>query len=369
MSELTAENSEAEDAEAEGEERTRPTEQLALVLTRPGKLEALALPPPAEPRLEGDLVVRMEYSAIQPLDTQMLSGVQGIRPSPSTVLGSDGVGRVVSSLCERLPAGSRVVFLYRRFGVDCGCWRSEVSLSTGSACVALLPTTLAPQVAAAGLTSSVLALACLRHFSAGALAMVTGAAGAVGLTLVQMALLRGMRVVALLRGSERASWILQEYGALGTLSVVDCDEEGWCELAASLCDGGPEEGGGADILLDGIGGPQVIQAVGLVRPKGSLVIYGAIAGLPDSDLLDEAVKRRSLRLIRESTRSVLEMRDAEVQLERVLDLMAAEKLRPHAWQMVPWRDAMNSLVPQPVWSSHESQLSRGTRIGRILLKF
>lgn len=345
--------------------------QMALVLTRPGALEVKATPSSLPDTLgEGEVQISMLYSAVQPLDTMMLLGAQGPRPSPSTVLGSDGVGIVERSACERLPQGSKVAFLYRRLGVHCGSWRRELVLSVDDACVVCLPGDLAPQVAAAGLTSAAVALASLRHFEAGQQVIITGAAGACGISLVQLALLRGMRVIAFIRGDERGSWLLEEYGASGQLSVIDCSDPSWLQLTTTLCNGTPEEGGGADGVIDGVGGSQVVEMANeLLRPRGTLIIYGATAGPADEGELLAASKRRKLRWLQEGARSLLESEDAEVQLQDSLNLMASNKYRPHCWHLSPWSDAMHCLVPQPAWSEYESQLSHGERVGRILLRF
>jgi len=343
------------------------------VLRETGVLEVREVLAPDELEAEGGVIVNVEYSSVQPLDSEMLAGKCGPEPGIDAVLGSDGVGTVARSTWAAFPEGTRVAFVYRRFGEDCGSWCREVALTDELACVARLPDTVAAQVAAAGLTASVLASACLRHFDAGMQLVLTGAAGAVGATLVQMALLRGIRVVALLRGTERGSWLMREYGHLGTLAVVDLseeeEEERWADLASVCCGGEPEEGGGADGLLDGVGGPQLAPALArLVKPRGAFVSFGALAGPPDEAAVAEAVKARALRVIREGATSVLQRRDAAAQLAANLELMAAERLRPHAWQLVDWRDAMHTLVPQPPWSPHVSQLTPGARIGRILLK-
>merc|ERR1712176_444655 len=135
--------------------------------------------------------------------------------------GFEGVGTVVCSRSAAFPVGTRVGFIFRRFREDFGCWRNTVALSPERACIVQIPGSLALQEVAAGITSTLTAFACLRHFNAGSIIIVPGACGAVGLALLELAALRGMRAVGLLRGAERTSWIAKELGASGRVFAVD----------------------------------------------------------------------------------------------------------------------------------------------------
>lgn len=334
------------------------------VLVRPGDLQLRPLP---LPDLEDDeVLLRMDYASVQPMDGRVLGGE--CSAGPAAIPGVDGVGTVVRSRCGRFAAGDRAAFVYRRFG-DHGSWRRHVVLSPARMLAVAVPVDLEPQVVAAGLASTCAALACLRHFRAGDTLVVSIAAGAVGLALVQLAALRGLRVAALLRGSERLGALVERCGALGAVGFVDCAEEGWEDLAAALVGQGAE-GEGADGFVDGCGGELRLAVAGrLVRVQGTVVLYGAIAGEAELGAISAA---RRLTVFREGVSSFCPARDATEQLEGAIRLMARGDYRPGIWQLVGWRDAPHCLVKQPMWGRYPSQLpggpGGGRRIGRIILK-
>lgn len=347
----------------------------ALVLSSPGELELQAVP---KLGLEGHgIIVQMDYSSIQPLDGEMFFGRCDIACSSDAILGCEGVGRVAeTSDPEEFPIGCRVAFIYRRFGEEAGCWRTEVLVDSKSACVVRLPTNLAPQSAAAGLTSTVLALACLRHFKAGDCVIIAPACGGTGLSLLQLAMLRGMRAIGLLRGSARLSWISREYGASGLLSLVDVLEDSWVDLLGALVGapaGGAENAsdgsGGADGIIDGCGGHILLESASVLRPRGCIVRFGSVAGGTDEAALNSFAQGQQLRIVNESARNALEASDCERHLEGTLQSMAKGHYRPNCWQLVEWQHAMQTMIPQLPTSRFATQVSSGKRVGRILLKF
>jgi len=340
---------------------------LAVLLKDKNDCAVQTVEPPRDLQ-QDEILVQMEYSSVQPFDSHMLTGQ--IEISTPHIMGIEGVGSVTQSQCSDFPEGTRVSFIFNKYTEDFGCWCTSVVLSQKRACIATVPRDLAPQEAAAGITSSLTALACLRHFTKGSVIVVTGACGAVGLALTQLALLRGISVIALVRGSSRVSWLMQEVGPLGTLSAVDVTTSDWWKLAAMLCDAGDAgEASGADGVIDGVGGVLLPQsAEHLVRIRGKLITYGAVSGQPDKTVMDTVIQNRALQVIHEGANCFLRSKDAVKQFQALLELMKAGKYRPRPWELVHWHKAPNCLVPQTAWSGFVSQYTEG-RIGRIIIKF
>mmetsp|Transcript_9816 Transcript_9816/g.14411 ORF Transcript_9816/g.14411 Transcript_9816/m.14411 type:complete len:368 (+) Transcript_9816:26-1129(+) len=317
-----------------------------------------------------EIVVAMEYSCAQPLDMEMFRGKLG-DPSTPKVLGCDGVGKVLKSGNEDMyPVGCLVAFVYRNLGEDSGSWQNEVLLNTEeSACVVRVPVDVTPQIVAAGLTSTFVAVACLRHFKAGDTIVMAPAFGGVGICLIQQALLRKVRVVALGRGSERGIWLCEHYGKLGGLSVIDVTEDDWTNLLYTLCGTDaldPESG--ADGMIDGCGGDLLPTAAQAVKAKGMLISFGSCTGEVDQAALDAVIEQKQLHVARESAQRAMASSDAAAFLSSSLSLMVEGKYIPHCWQMGDWRNARECLVPQRLGSRFPSLCNGGSKIGRIILK-
>eukprot|EP00928_Gymnodinium_smaydae_P016672 TRINITY_DN16295_c0_g3_i1.p1 TRINITY_DN16295_c0_g3~~TRINITY_DN16295_c0_g3_i1.p1 ORF type:complete len:418 (+),score=88.39 TRINITY_DN16295_c0_g3_i1:93-1256(+) len=345
-----------------------------LMVTGPGVLE-FSEEDPNQPLRLGEIEVRMEYSSVQPQDTEMLQERED-RPFPYEI-GFDGVGTVITSRNDDFPVGDRVAFAYRDRTKDYGCWRAKVVVDNTRACICTVPLNLVPQEAAAVITSALTALACLRHFAGtrhapGAVVVVTGACGAVGLSMIQEATRMGMRVVALVRGGYRCGWLEKELGGIcqNRVSAVDVTAPRWEQLAASLC-----ANDGADGVVDCVGG-DLLEPIArhLLRKKGKIVRYGAVAGEPEPEGLASAVRAAELQLIHENIGSVLQASDASQHLLSVLKRVAARESKAIIWQSANWRDAAECLVAQPPWSKYPTLFDmerpwEERRCGRIILKF
>jgi len=101
--------------------------------------------------------------------------------------------------------------------------------------------------------------------------VVTGASGGVGTALVQLAKLRGARVLAITSSAKMSD--LQE---LGADVCVDRTSDDLAETVAVAAEG--LDGGGVDVLADVVGGPDFAPLLEVVRRGGRYTTAGAIAG-------------------------------------------------------------------------------------------
>ena len=104
--------------------------------------------------------------------------------------------------------------------------------------------------------------------SAGETVLVTGASGGVGSGLVQLARLRGARVIALVGSGKE-----DQARALGTESVITRDTGNLPAAVAKVADGRP-----IDVVADVVGGDVFADLLNVLRPMGRYVTAGAIAG-------------------------------------------------------------------------------------------
>lgn len=95
---------------------------------------------------------------------------------------------------------------------------------------------------------------------------VTGAAGGVGLTAVEIGHLLGARVIASVRGAEKA----QIARAAGADQVIDSEAPDLKQALRAL--------GGVDVTYDTVGGPAFDAAMRATRPGGRMLAIGFAGG-------------------------------------------------------------------------------------------
>jgi NADPH2:quinone reductase len=176
-----------------------------------------------------------------------------------------GVVRRAAAAGGGPPEGARVVAV-----VDWEGWAERVAVPVSR--VAVLADDVSFEQAASLPIAGLTALRALRLGGAllGRRVLVTGATGGVGHLAVQLAVAAGGRVTALVSGAEREA----EARALGAHDV-----------AISLHD---ESLGPFHLVLDGIGGRTLTEAVHRLAPGATLVTYGALAGPAELALPDFA---------------------------------------------------------------------------------
>lgn len=256
----------------------------------------------------GEVLVRLAASVIGHHDLAVAGGKLPVRPTLPFVPGLEGAGRVESVGddvdLERFPIGAFVRVFAGGLGVTRpGTWAEYVVAPARFATP--VPERLEPAVAAA--CGSVALTAWAAAFDVGGLRPdesvgVTGAAGAVGSLVLQLAAQHGVsRTVAWVRSPDRAVALPP-----GTEVVTAGDP-----------------GEPVDLLVDTVGGPLLATRLHSVRPGGRAVLVGYTAGervcfeLPD--LLAADVSLLPLNMMRRRLPQDLE--------SHLLDAFAARRLR------------------------------------------
>ncbi|MFN3576287.1 MAG: NADPH:quinone oxidoreductase family protein [Tabrizicola sp.] len=114
--------------------------------------------------------------------------------------------------------------------------------------------------------TSHLALTHTARLRAGETLFVTGAAGGVGLTAVEIGKRLGARVIASARGKDR----LEIARAAGADVLIDSEAPGLKEALRAE--------GGVDVVYDAVGGPAFDAALRACRPEGRLLAIGFASG-------------------------------------------------------------------------------------------
>jgi NADPH2:quinone reductase len=169
--------------------------------------------------------------------------------------GQDISGIVVNAAADGSgpKEGTRVVGL-----VDWNGWAERAAVSTHR--LAALPDTVSFGQAASLPVAGLTALRTLRHGAPllGKRVLITGAAGGVGNLAVQLALASGAEVTAIASGARG-----QPVAALGAQTVID-------DITKAS--------GKFGLILESAGGASLKAALGLLEPKGIVVVFGNSSG-------------------------------------------------------------------------------------------
>ena len=103
---------------------------------------------------------------------------------------------------------------------------------------------------------------------AGETVVVSGAAGAVGQTVGQIAKLKGCRVVGIAGGPEKCDWVVKELGFDACIDYKNSD------VRKGLKEHCPD---GVDIYFDNVGGEILDMVLAKINRKARIIICGAIS--------------------------------------------------------------------------------------------
>src|ERR1700674_2510769 len=236
---------------------------------------------------DGRVLVRITAAGVTPLDHTILSGGYPRAKAP-LVLGSEGAGVVEDANGSEFSVGARVMFT-GPYGVSEDGAYSEY-LAVRKENLSLIPANI-DDVSAAGLPVAYLtahmALS-LAGFQAGKTVLAPAIGGSVGNAVTQLARALGARH-AMSTTTNHAK--AEQAKALGFHEVIDTSSE-------KLGDGVRRITGGygADIVIDGIGGEVLSEALGALALGGSLTTLGYSAGRKATiDVTNLIVPQASIR--------------------------------------------------------------------------
>ncbi|CUH45761.1 NADPH:quinone oxidoreductase family protein [Ruegeria atlantica] len=165
------------------------------------------------------------------------------------------------------------------------------------------------------------------HLRSGETLLVTGAAGGVGLTAVEIGKLMGATVIAHARGQEK----LDVARAAGADHLIDASED----LRARV-----KELGGADVVYDAVGGDVFKAAFRATNPEGRLLPIGFAGGdvpqIPANHLLV-----KNLTVIGFYIGGYLKFRPQIVQdsFDTLFGWLAEGRIKPHISHVLPLAEA------------------------------
>src|ERR1700751_5829420 len=208
---------------------------------------------------DGEVLLRMTAAGVTPLDHTILSG-QFHGSKPPLVLGNEGAGVVEKGGGKDFPVGSRVMFFGPYGAFEDGTYREWLAVRKQDLCP--IPDNV-DDVSAAGIPVAYLTaqVALTRAgFRAGKTVLAPAIGGSVGNAVTQLARAlgakHGMSSTTNHAKAERAK-------ALGFNEVIDTSLEKLGDGVRRIT-----SGYGADIVVDGIGGEVLSEALGALAVGG-----------------------------------------------------------------------------------------------------
>ncbi|MCB5410289.1 NADPH:quinone oxidoreductase family protein [Pseudogemmobacter faecipullorum] len=236
---------------------------MAWQISRTGESASLTELPVPVPG-PGEVLVRIRAAGLNFADLLMVQGRYQVRNPLPFIPGLELAGEVVApeSGGAGPAAGTRVAA-----HVKCGAFAEYALVPRRD--LLILPPGM-PFATAAGFQiawgTSHLALKEKAQLRAGETLFVSGASGGVGLTAVSLGHLMGARVIASVRGADKA----QIARAAGADVVIDSDTPDLKALLRDL--------GGIDVTYDTVGGPGFDAAMRATRPGGRMLAIGFAGG-------------------------------------------------------------------------------------------
>ncbi len=230
------------------------------------RLEEADVPAPGD----GEALARVRYLSIDPTIRTWMDDAPGYLPpiAIDEVIRSGGVAEVLESNNDAYAPGDLL------FGFT--GWQDYVLASPATG-YQPLPAGTSPTLALSllGVTgmTAYFGLIDVGRVAEGDVVVVSGAAGATGSTVGQIAKLKGAKkVIGIAGGPQKCSYIVEE---LGFDEAIDYKNE---NVAARLREVAPD---GVDLYFDNVGGEILDACLAQLALRGRIVLCGAISGYND----------------------------------------------------------------------------------------
>jgi NADPH:quinone reductase-like Zn-dependent oxidoreductase len=229
-------------------------------------LQIVDLPEPPAPAA-GEVLVGVEYAPINMNDLYLIQGVFLIRPSLPSVVGNEGVGRIlaIGNGVEHLKVGDRVLIPLYTFS-----WRERLVVSATG--LFSLPEADPRQLAMLGInppTASLL-LDEASDLKPGEWVVQNAANSGVGRSIIAIGRARGLKTINLVRRPE----LISELQAIGG-DLVIVDEDGALDKIRAAIGNGR-----VPLAIDGVAGKTSATITGVLSEFGTLVVYAFMGGGP-----------------------------------------------------------------------------------------
>jgi NADPH:quinone reductase len=293
-------------------------------------LKLVELPKPTA--TDGKVLVRITAAGVTPLDHTILFGNFHI-PAVPIVLGNEGAGVVEEGGGADFPAGSRVMFWGAYGAFEDGTYREWIAVRKEDLC--LIPDGV-DDISAAGIPVAYLTAQIaltLAGFRPDKTVLAPAIGGSIGNAVTQLARALGAKhAISSTTNHAKA----EQAKALGFNEVIDTSLERLADGVRRITDGY-----GADIVIDGIGGEVLSEALKTLAPGGSLTTLGYSASrkttIDVTDLIVPQASIRSLNLFRQPQAAVTDAWNA------IVSLLQSGAIKPIVAKTFPLAEAADAL--------------------------
>ncbi|MEO6629720.1 MAG: NADP-dependent oxidoreductase [Aquihabitans sp.] len=227
------------------------------------RLETVPVPEPGP----GEAVVRVQWLSIDPTIRTWMDDAPGYLPpiEIDAVVRSGALGEVIASNSSRYAEGDTV---FSMMG-----WQDHAVIDEGAASAQVVPPGLEPTAVLSvfGVTgmTAYFGLLDIGQPEPGDTVVVSGAAGATGSVVGQIAKIKGAgRVIGIAGTDEKCAWLVDE---LGFDAAINYKTDNIGARLRELC---PK---GIDVYFDNVGGEILDICLGQLALKGRVVCCGAIS--------------------------------------------------------------------------------------------
>ena len=239
-----------------------------MVDERTVRMEELDVPVPGD----GEALARVRYLSIDPTIRTWMDDAPGYLPpiAIDEVIRAGGIAEIVESKTDAYSPGQLV------FGFT--GWQDYV-IASPQAGYQPLPDGVSPTVALSVLgvtgTTAYFGLLDVGRVKEGDVVVVSGAAGATGSTVGQIAKIKGAKkVIGIAGGPQKCAHVVEH---LGFDAAIDYKNE---NVAARLREEAPD---GIDVYFDNVGGEILDACLAQLALRGRIVVCGAISGYNDRE--------------------------------------------------------------------------------------
>jgi NADPH2:quinone reductase len=236
---------------------------------------------------DGKVLVRMAAAGVTPLDHTILTG-QFPRVRPPLIMGNEGAGVAEEGGGAEFPDGSRVIFTGPYGVFEDGAYGEWIAVRKEHLC--LVPAGIGDVDAAiipVAYLTAYLALS-LAGFQPGKTVLAPAIGGSVGNAVTQLARAMGAKHAI---SSSTSAAKAQQAKALGFDEVIDVSRERLSDGVRRITGGY-----GSDIVIDGIGGDVLSEALSTLAVGGSLTTLGYSANrMTTIDVTHLIWKRASIK--------------------------------------------------------------------------
>lgn len=236
-------------------------------LVGPEHFEQVTTPMPSPDLAAGEVLIKTLMLGFDPAMRGWIRDERSYLPPVGLgePMRASGVGQVIASQNPELPTGTLVQGLLN--------WQ-EYSVAGPSS---LVPPRPLPEGVSPAMALSVFGTTTLTAYfglldvgkpKSGETVLVSGAAGATGSVVAQIASIKGCRVIGIAGGEEKCQWLKE---ACGVNDVIDYKNENISSRLAELCNGD------IDVFFDNVGGETLEAAIDHMADFGRIVLCGAIS--------------------------------------------------------------------------------------------